>query len=122
MKRIDEIIKYKMEQIKMYEDRVKDFDEKNHSKLVGRCKELALMDMQIVRMLEDLKDLRAEKSNRPTHLYAIENTSTGKILFNARGCCYKLRSDAKRKLSELGELNHRIVTYKMVEGETEADE
>ena len=48
----------------------------------------------------------------PYVLYAIEEISTGKIIFNARGGCYKEPKDVAKKLKKLGTDDHRIIVYK----------
>lgn len=60
----------------------------------------------------------AQTEIRPIELYAIENVDTGKIIFNARGGCYKQISDALKKLAYLTErnsCNYRIVIYRLDE-------
>ena len=48
----------------------------------------------------------------PYILYAIEEISTGKVIFNARGGCYKEPKDVAKKLKKLGTDDHRIIVYK----------
>ena len=47
----------------------------------------------------------------PYILYAIEEISTGKVIFNARGGCYKEPKDVAKKLKKLGTDNYRVITY-----------
>ena len=67
---------------------------------------------QLIKWLEEYKQLKALQIKRPTELYAIENMTTGEIIFNARGGCYKEKEVAKRKVKELG-TNYRIVKYRL---------
>ena len=67
---------------------------------------------QLITWLEDYKRLKALQIKRPTELYAIENITTGEIIFNARGGCYRDKEAAKRKVKELG-MNYRIVKYRL---------
>lgn len=67
---------------------------------------------QLITWLEDYKQLKALQIKRPTELYAIENITTGEIIFNARGGCYREKEAAKRKVKELG-TNYRIVKYRL---------
>ena len=51
---------------------------------------------------------------RPTELYAVEDWITGKIIFNARGGCYKGIAEVSDKLKRLTKENgdiYRIVKY-----------
>lgn len=49
----------------------------------------------------------------PYVLYAIEEIATGKVIFNARGGCYKEPKDVAKKLKKLGGTNnYRIIVYK----------
>lgn len=51
---------------------------------------------------------------RPTELYAVEDYVSGKIIFNARGGCYKDIADATNKIERLTKENggtYRIVKY-----------
>jgi hypothetical protein len=52
---------------------------------------------QLIKWLEEYKQLKALQMMRPTELYAIENITTGEIIFNARGGCYRDKEAAKRK-------------------------
>jgi len=70
---------------------------------------------QAAEWLEDYKRLLKKKINRPVELYAIEEISSGKIIFNARGGAYKDKELAIRKLNELGSCSHRLVIYKLLE-------
>ena len=67
---------------------------------------------QLIEWLEEYKQLKALQIKRPTELYAIENITTGEIIFNARGGCYREKEAAKRKVKELG-MNYRIVKYRL---------
>lgn len=67
---------------------------------------------QLIKWLEEYKQLKALQMRRPTELYAIENITTGEIIFNARGGCYRDKEAAKRKVKELG-MNYRIVKYRL---------
>ena len=67
---------------------------------------------QLITWLEDYKQLKALQIKRPTELYAIENITTGEIIFNARGGCYREKEAAKRKVKKLG-TNYRIVKYRL---------
>lgn len=51
-------------------------------------------------------------TDSPYILYAIEEISTGKVIFNARGGCYKEPKDVAKKLKKLGTDDHRIIVYK----------
>lgn len=46
-------------------------------------------------------------------LFAIKNTNTGEIIFNARGGAYHTFDAAYKKYEQLGQDNHKIVTYKL---------
>ena len=51
---------------------------------------------------------------RPTELYAVEDCISGKIIFNARGGCYKDIEDVTDKIARLTKENggtYRIVKY-----------
>lgn len=74
--------------------------------------ELEYKNKQLIEWLEEYKQLKALQIKRPTELYAIENISTGEIIFNARGGCYRDKEAAKRKVKELG-MNYRIVKYRL---------
>lgn len=53
-------------------------------------------------------------NHRPTELYAVEDWITGKIIFNARGGCYKDIAEVSDKLKRLTKENgdiYRIVKY-----------
>jgi hypothetical protein len=70
------------------------------------------------KVIECLKDYRTLKSERPrkiTKLYAIEDISTGKIIFNARGGAYKTYEECMAKLDKLPEGKYKIVTYELRE-------
>lgn len=67
---------------------------------------------QLIKWLEEYKQLKALQIRRPTELYAIENITSGEIIFNARGGCYKEKEAAERKVKELG-MNYRIVKYRL---------
>ena len=72
---------------------------------------------QEIAWLTDYRNrLRKEIEFRPTELYAIEHCPSGKIIFNARGGCYKHLDEAETKLAKLREESCRIVTYKLQEG------
>lgn len=68
---------------------------------------------QLIKWLEEYKQLKALQIKRPTELYAIENMTTGEIIFNARGGCYRDKEAVKRKVKELGAKNYRIVKYRL---------
>lgn len=68
---------------------------------------------QLIKWLEEYKQLKALQIKRPIELYAIENIKTGEIIFNARGGCYKHIDEAKTKLRKLGD-GYEIVKYKLV--------
>ena len=71
---------------------------------------------QLIEWLTDYRNrLHKEEEFRPTTLYAIEHCPSGKIIFNARGGCYKHWDEAKNKLSRV-DGDCRIVTYKLQEG------
>ena len=59
--------------------------------------------------------LRKEIEFHPKVLYAIEDTTTHKIIFNARGGCYKHFGDVEKKLEKLGDKKYKIVNYKLEE-------
>lgn len=51
---------------------------------------------------------------RPTELYAVEDCISGKIIFNARGGCYKDIADVTDKIARLTKENggtYRVVKY-----------
>ena len=74
--------------------------------------ELEYKNTQLIKWLEELKQLKALQIKRPTELYAIENMTTGEIIFNARGGCYRDKEAVKRKVKELG-ANYKIVKYRL---------
>ena len=74
--------------------------------------ELEYKNAQLIKWLEEYKQLKALQIKRPTELYAIENMITGEIIFNARGGCYREKEAAKRKVKKLG-TNYRIVKYRL---------
>ena len=82
-----------------------------------RSRDLSCDDIeQEIEWLTDYRNrLRKEIEFRPTTLYAIEHIPTGKIIFNARGGCYKHWDEAENKLSRI-DGDCRIVTYKLQEG------
>lgn len=72
---------------------------------------------QEIAWLTDYRNrLRKEIEFRPKELYAIEHCPSGKIIFNARGGCYKHLDEVTTKLAKLREESYRIVTYKLQEG------
>lgn len=78
------------------------------------------MDVTKITSTEDLLRIveTTQAEVRPTELYAIEDVNTGKIIFNARGGCYKQVSDALKKLAYLTARdsgNYRIVVYRLDE-------
>ena len=75
--------------------------------------ELGYKNTQLIRWLEDYKQLKALQVKRPTELYAIEDIATGEIIFNARGGCYRQIDEAKTKLRKLGD-GYKIVKYKLI--------
>lgn len=79
------------------------------------CPEQSMEYQQAAEWLEDYKRLLKKEINRPVELYAIEEISSGKIIFNARGGAYKDKELAIRKLNELGSCSHRLVIYKLLE-------
>ena len=97
------------------EQKIKDLEELAKS---YRSRHLPYDDVeQEIAWLTDYRNrLRKEVEFRPKELYAIEHCPSGKIIFNARGGCYKHLDEAKTKLSKLGEESYRIVTYKLQEG------
>lgn len=68
---------------------------------------------QLIKWLKEYKQLKSLQIKRPTELYAIENMTTGEIIFNARGGCYREKEAVKRKVKELGTKNYRIVKYRL---------
>jgi len=82
-----------------------------------RSRDLSCDDIeQEIEWLTDYRNrLRKEIEFRPTTLYAIEHIPTGKIIFNARGGCYKHWDEAENKLSRI-DGDCRIATYKLQEG------
>ena len=51
---------------------------------------------------------------RPTELYAVEDCISGKIIFNARGGCYKDIADVTDKIARLTKENggtYRVIKY-----------
>lgn len=68
---------------------------------------------QLIKWLEEYKQLKALQIKRPTELYAIEDITTGEIIFNARGGCYRQIDEAKTKLRKLGD-GYKIVKYKLI--------
>ena len=97
------------------EQKIKDLEE-----MAERLKKYDLGCADIEQEIEWLTDyrnrLRKEIEFRPTTLYAIEHCPSGKIIFNARGGCYKHLDEAETKLAKLREESYRIVTYKLQEG------
>lgn len=75
--------------------------------------ELEYKNTQLIKWLEEYKQLKALQIKRPTELYAIENITTGEIIFNARGGCYRQIDEAKTKLRKLGD-GYKIVKYKLI--------
>lgn len=75
--------------------------------------ELEYKNTQLIKWLEELKQLKALQIKRPTELYAIENITTGEIIFNARGGCYKHTDEVETKLRKLGN-GYKIVKYKLI--------
>ena len=63
--------------------------------------------------LKDYKRLLPEVPNKITKLYAIEDISTGQIIFNARGGAYKKPEEAIAKLDKLESGKYRLVTYEL---------
>ncbi len=59
--------------------------------------------------------INRKELNNPEVLYAIKNTKTGKITFNARGGAYQNRNDAISKCLELGQKTHKLVEYRLSE-------
>ena len=68
---------------------------------------------QLIKWLEEYRQLKALQVKRPTELYAIEDITTGEIIFNARGGCYRHIDEAKIKLRKLGN-GYKIVKYKLI--------
>lgn len=68
---------------------------------------------QLIKWLEEYRQLKALQVKRPTELYAIEDIATGEIIFNARGGCYRHIDEAKTKLRKLGD-GYKIVKYKLI--------
>lgn len=91
---------------------------KNLEELVETLKEYNVEYADIEQEIEWLTDYRnrlsKEEEFRPTTLYAIEHVPSGKIIFNARGGCYKHLEDANAKLSKY-DCNYRIIKYKLQE-------
>lgn len=75
--------------------------------------ELKYKNTQLIKWLEEYKQLKALQVKRPTELYAIEDIVTGEIIFNARGGCYRQIDEAKTKLRKLGD-GYKIVKYKLI--------
>lgn len=75
--------------------------------------ELEYKNTQLIKWLEEYKQLKALQIKRPTELYAIEDITTGEIIFNARGGCYRQIDEAKTKLRKLGD-GYKIVKYKLI--------
>lgn len=74
---------------------------------------------QLIEWLTDYRArLRKEEEFRPKELYAIEHIPSGKIIFNARGGCYKHLDEAEAKLEKV-DGKCRIVTYKLQEGDAD---
>lgn len=74
--------------------------------------ELEYKNTQLIKQLEEYRQLKALQVKRPTELYAIEDMTTGEIIFNARGGCYRDKEAVKRKVKELG-ANYKIVKYRL---------
>lgn len=68
---------------------------------------------QLIKWLEEYKQLKHLQVKRPIELYAIEDIATGEIIFNARGGCYRHIDEAKTKLRKLGD-GYKIVKYKLI--------
>ena len=73
------------------------------------------IELEIAWLTDYRNRLRKEVEFRPATLYAIEHIPTGKIIFNARGGCYKHWDEAEAKLSKI-DGDCRIVTYKLQRG------
>lgn len=70
--------------------------------------------------LEKIIDAIPVTEEKPTELYAILDADNDKIIFNARGGCYRDKNDAERKRRQLinsteyaDNLSYRVVTYKL---------
>ena len=66
----------------------------------------------VLTYLEDYKRL-TDGDVMVKRLYAIQNISTGQIIFNARGGAYKKPEEAMAKLDKLEDGKYRIVTYEL---------
>lgn len=69
----------------------------------------------IARYLSEYRQM-LDGHNVITKLYAIQDVTTGKIIFNARGGAYKSADEALTKLNKLEDGKYRIVTYELKEG------
>ena len=69
----------------------------------------------IARYLNEYRQMLGGQ-NVITKLYAIQDVTTGKIIFNARGGAYKSPEEAMAKLDKLEDGKYRIVTYELKEG------
>jgi hypothetical protein len=79
------------------------------------------LDEAIAYVAEKERDLDEHRQmlggqNVITKLYAIQDVTTGKIIFNARGGAYKSADEALAKLDKLEDGKYRIVTYELKEG------
>lgn len=68
---------------------------------------------QLIKWLEEYKQLKALQIKSPTELYAIKDIATGEIIFNARGGCYRQIDEVEKKLRKLGD-GYKIVKYKLI--------
>ena len=80
---------------------------------VWNHKEIGSILGDIAFYLMDYKRILSEGSRKITKLYAIEDISTGQIIFNARGGAYKSADEALAKLDKLEDGKYRIVTYEL---------
>ena len=70
--------------------------------------------------LQSIIDSIPLTEEKPTELYAILDVDNDKIIFNARGGCYRDKDDAERKKRELinntpfaDNLSYKVVVYKL---------
>lgn len=70
--------------------------------------------------LKNIIDSIPLQEDKPTKLYAILDVKNNKIIFNARGGCYKNKDDAEKKRIRLingnpssDDLSYKVVMYKL---------
>lgn len=85
-------------------------DNKNLEKAV---QDLVEAINETAKVIHKIKTEQLATVNRPEVLYAIENTNTGEITFNAHGGAYQYKEAAYKKMCCMGQNEHRIVEYRL---------